>query len=424
LAPVSLFAAELTGIRLSSGPASTRVVLDLEQPAEHNVFTLSNPDRIVIDLPDTSAADALELPDATGVVRSVRTGPQADGALRVVLDLSQRSSPSSFALDPEGPYGNRVVVDLKYADTVGAEPSRRLVDQYTGRDLVVAIDAGHGGKDSGAEANGVREKDVVLQIARELARRVDAQPGLKAVMIRNGDHFIELPDRVRLAHEAQADLFISIHANAIKDDSSVRGAEVYSISTRRAATEAARRLADRENAADLIGGVSLSDVEDDVAQLLLRLTQDASRSKSLLAGEAILDRLSNVTPLLRTKVQQGPLVVLTSPDIPSLLVETAFVTNPGEARNLRDSGYQQRMAQALLDGILDFFSDNAPSESYLAHHTPPVQRGPIHHVISRGETLSEIAERYRVSLRQLRQSNQIRGDVIRIGQVLTIPTTG
>jgi len=420
--PGLLFAGELTNIRLASGPLATRIVLDLDRTPSHKLFALSGPDRIVIDLPATAVGPRLDLPEPRGRVKAVRTGIRPGGELRVVLELNEPAQAKSFVLGPEGGFGHRLVVDLSAADT-RATPEHKLVDEYTGRDLIIAIDAGHGGVDSGASAHGVHEKDVVLQIARRLADLVERQPGLRPVLIRDSDHKIQLSDRVRLAHEAQADFFISIHADSNKS-SKVAGATVYSIDTGRAATEAARRLADRENAADLIGGVRLAEVDDGLAKVLLRLSQDASINKSLLAGQAIIDRLSDVTTILRPRVQQAPLVVLTSPDIPSLLVETAFITNPREAASLRDPTFQQVMAHALLNGILDFFSTSAPRDSYLAHNPPPVDRGPIRHVIARGETLSEIAERYRISLRELRRSNAIDSDVIRIGQVLTIPTTG
>lgn len=422
MAPGLLFAAELTGIRLSSGPLATRIVLDLDAPSSHRVFELSNPDRIVIDLPDTEASSSLRLPVPKGRVRSVRTGTQSGGTLRVVLDLTGKAQPKSFPLEPEGGFGHRVVVDLA-REPGGAERTPTRVEEYTGRDLVIAIDAGHGGKDPGASDHGVREKDVVLAIARRLAGLLENERGLRPVLIRSDDRFVELNERIRLAHAAQADLFISIHADA-NHSRSVSGAAVYSIATGRAATERAKRLADRENAADLIGGVRISDLDDSVARVLLRLSQDLSRSKSLLAGEAIIDRMARVTNLLRPKVQQAPFVVLTSPDIPSLLVETAFVSNPRDAAKLEDSNFQQTLAHALFDGIVDFFRENSPPDSYLAHNPLPESRGPIRHVISRGETLSEIAERYRISLRALRSTNEINGDVIRIGQVLTIPGSG
>jgi N-acetylmuramoyl-L-alanine amidase len=419
VAPGGLFAGELTGIRLSSGPLATRVVLDLDKPAEHELFELSNPSRIVIDLPGMTASSSLRLPVPKGRVRSVRTGTQSGGVLRVVFDLSERAEPSSFPLLPEGGFGHRVVVDLSSASRGSNGPTT----VQRSEDTIIAIDAGHGGRDPGTSGHGAREKDVVLQIARQLAELVDAQRGFKAVMIRDRDSFIELNERVRRAHEAQADFFISIHADS-NDNRNVSGAAVYSIDTGRAASEAAKRLADRENAADLIGGARIADQEDDIARIMLEMTQSASISKSLTAGGSIISQLARITTVRKSKVQPGRFLVLTSPDIPSLLVETAFMSNPRDAANLRDPAFQKLLAHALFGGIVDFFRANPPPGTYIARNPPPESRPPIRHVIASGETLSEIAERYRISLSELRRSNAINGDVIRIGQVLTIPTTG
>jgi N-acetylmuramoyl-L-alanine amidase len=224
------------------------------------------------------------------------------------------------------------------------------------------------------------------------------------------------------ARAVEADFFISIHADS-HDSPSISGATVYSIEMDRAEREAAKLLADRERAGRLVGGEHLGEVDETVARMLLDLSREASINKSRIAGEAIIHNLSRVTKMLRPSVQRESFAVLTSPDIPSLLVETAFVTNPTEAARLRDASFQQSLAQAMMSGIVDFFRDYAPSESYLAHNPPPVARPPIRHVIARGETLSEIAERYRISLLELRRTNSINGDVIRIGQVLTIPTS-
>jgi N-acetylmuramoyl-L-alanine amidase len=423
LAPGFLFAGELTGIRLSSGPIATRIVLDLDQPVSHRLLELADPNRIVIDLPHTAASASLRLPVPKGRVRSVRTGTQPDGELRIVLDLTAAADSKSFLLAPDGASGHRLVIDLSEpARTVTA--TRRVVEEYTGRDLVVVIDAGHGGKDSGATGvGGVREKDVTLQIAKRLASLVAEQPGLKPVMVRNDDRKVEFSDRLRIAHQAQADLFISIHADSYKD-ASAEGATIYALSNGRGSSETAKRLADRENAADLIGGVSISDGDDVLARVLLDLSQKYAIIKSIDVGEHIINRLGRVTTMRKTTVEQNSLIVLTSPDIPSVLVETAYLTNPREAKKLRDPAFQNVIAQQMLAGILDYFRTSAPSDSFLAHNPPPEERAPIRHVISRGETLSQIAERYRISLRELRRSNAINGDVIRIGQVLTIPTTG
>lgn len=414
-------AAEVEGIRMRSGPEATRVVLDLTGPAEHKLFTLSGPDRIVIDLPGTRAASALRMPESKGVVGRVRTGSRGGGELRVVLDLDRRVKPKSFLLPPDGGYGHRLVVDL---EPVGAAGPVRRVPAATGsgRDLVIAIDAGHGGKDPGAPGRrGADEKHVVLAVARLLAEELEREPGLKPVLTRNGDYYVGHQERMEIAHRAQADLFVSIHIDSYKD-ASARGATVYALSTKRASDEVGRRVAERENAADLIGGVSLADKDDVLARVLLDLSQNASISASIAAGRSVIDALGGVTTLRKTDVQQAPFVVLTSPDIPSILIETAYISNPNEEAALNDARHQRSLARALREGIVEYFRENPLPGTYLADN-PPSPSTPVRHVIRRGETLSEIAERYRVSLATLRRSNGLSGDVIRIGQVLTIPRT-
>lgn len=399
-------------------------MLDLDRSTSHQLFTLDNPHRIVIDLPDTVASSSIQLPVPKGTVRSVRTGLQSGGKLRVVLDLDSAPQVASFPLGPDGEFGHRVVVDLaRGGNRTSSQPTARREAEISYRDVVIAIDAGHGGKDPGAAGHGVREKDVVLSIAQRLAALFEDQRGFRPVLIRDNDSFVELGDRVRLAHDVKADLFISIHADA-NPDQSVAGAAIYSISTGKAASESARMLANREGSVELLGDLNLGSLRSDIAKTVLDLQQSISISKSLYAGEAVLNRLEQVTTVRKHSVLQGPFAVLTAPDIPSLLVETAFLTNRREASNLSNPTYQQAMATALHAGIVDFFREYSPPESYIAHNPPPQNTGPLQHVISRGETLSQIAERYRVSLRELRRSNQINGDVIRIGQVLTIPTTG
>ncbi|HUF71639.1 MAG TPA: N-acetylmuramoyl-L-alanine amidase [Gammaproteobacteria bacterium] len=421
VAPGMLYGGELTGIRLSSGPLGTRIVLDLDRAANHRLFELTDPSRLVIDLPATAARSSLRLPVPKGRVRSVRTGARPGGELRVVLDLTGPAESKSFLLEPDGTYGHRLVVDLTEPAATG-EP-RRVTSQYTGRNVIVVIDAGHGGKDTGAIGrSGLREKDVVLDIARRLASLVEQTTGFTPVLVRHNDTFVSLDHRLVLARETQADFFISIHADA-NADRGLRGATVYSIEARRAAYEQRERLADRANSADLVGGVSLSDKDERLASVLLRISQDVTTSKSIIAGNNMLEHLSRVTSLRKTVVQEGSYAVLTSPDIPSLLVETAFISNSRDEDSLEDPAFRNQLARALYGGLVDYYRANAPPDSYVSRNPPPPLTGPIRHVIARGETLSEIAERYRISLRELRRANELSGDTIRIGQVLTIPTT-
>lgn len=421
--PLAGYAADVEGLRVWSGPDATRVVLDLSSTVEYRVFSLANPHRIVVDLKNANARRPLGLPEPKGAVTSVRSGARTGGELRVVLDLSQAVNPKSFLLPPSEQYGHRLVIDLESGAAAAAPTTRRTAaTPERGRDVIVVIDAGHGGVDPGASGrSGVREKDVVLAIAKMLKSELERQPGVRPVLTRDGDYLVDLRRRRELARESQADLFISIHADAYQN-SSAKGATVYALSEKGASDEVARRLAERENASALVGGVTLSDYEDPVLrQVLLDLSQSATLSASMAAGDRLIDRLGTVTEMRKRQVQYANFAVLRQPDVPSLLVETAYISNPTQEAALRDASYQARLARALAAGIMDYFQTHAAAETFLAQN--PTQRVPIQvqHVISRGDTLSGIAQRYNVSLPALRRSNSLRSDIIRVGQVLTIP---
>lgn len=412
------FAATVKNVRVWSGPDSTRVVFELTAPVEHRVFTLADPARVVIDLPDTKAAGPLSLPEPKGVVAAVRTGGRSGGDLRVVLELTKAARPKTFLLAPNEQYGNRLVVDLFQGDDTPVARRAPPVSEG-GRDVVVAIDAGHGGDDPGASGrNGTHEKDVVVAIARRVAEELDAQPGMHAVLVRGGDYFVPLRKRIEIAHAAQADFFMSIHADSYRD-STATGATVYVLNEKGATDEAALLLARRENASDLIGGVSLADTDQTLARVLLDLSQNAALSASTAAGQRLIKKMSAVTPMRRMQVQQAPFLVLKSPDIPSVLVETAYISNPREEASLRNPQYQASLARALREGIVDYFTANPPQGSYFAHTEPSP---PTLHHVARGETLSKIAERYRISTATLRRSNSLKTDSVYVGQVLTIPS--
>jgi N-acetylmuramoyl-L-alanine amidase len=390
--------AEVADVRLWSGPEGTRLVLDLSAPVRHEVFSIENPDRVVIDLQNTRLAMRKALPDGQGPVTSVRSGPQADGGLRIVLDLAVRQPVKSFMVAPEGAAGHRLVIEMppvaaanaaaaaaaapqpslgQQVLTAGAAavsqaasstpPVKSITSTAKGRDLVVAIDAGHGGQDPGAIGRGgTREKEVTLAIARRLAKAIDAEEGMRAVLIRDGDYFISLRGRIRKAREAGADMFISVHADSVLDRG-VSGASVYVLSLRGASDEASRWLAERENAADLMGGVSLDDKNDVLASVLLDVTQKEAVSNSVEAADAVLGALRRVGHVHGGhRVRHAGFVVLKSPDIPSMLVETAFISNAGDERKLRDPAYQQRVAEAIHAGVRDFFYDKPPPGTKLA----------------------------------------------------------
>ena len=411
-------AVEVNGIRLWAGPDSTRLVMDLSDPADHRIFFLRSPSRVVVDLP-RSELGSVELPAGAGVVSKIRSGVRDGGILRIVLDLNQDSvQPRSVILPPNDLYGHRLVIDLfpQGNDTVKPVPTATPL-----RDVLIAIDPGHGGEDPGAIGRkGTREKNVVLQIARRLAGQIDAQPGMRAILTRNSDYFLTHRNRMKKAREQRADFFVSVHADAFKD-ASAHGSSVYALSESGATNEAARWLAERENAADLIGGVSLDDKDDLLASVLLDLSQNAAISSSLSAGDYVLRELGSINRLRRKDVQQANFLVLKSPDIPSILIETAFISNPQEERRLLDTGYQNKLAVALMRGIRSYFVKYAPPDTRLAQARSNGGRLAYEHVIGDGETLSEIADRYKVNLQRIRHANDLRGDVIRVGQVLAIP---
>jgi N-acetylmuramoyl-L-alanine amidase len=360
--------ARLQDIRLWAGPEQTRIVFDLSGPIEHSVFTLDNPDRVVIDIRHARRIEALKATrEGKGLVQSVRTGVQSGGVTRVVLDLKSRVRPESFTLPPNAGYGHRLVVDLipdtgaaPATELAGTAPSPPPAGTPAADAIVIAIDAGHGGEDPGARGpTGVREKDVALAIARKLARLVNAEPGMKAVLIRDGDYYIGLRERTLKARKAQADLFVSIHADAFPDRSA-RGSSVYVLSQRGASSVHARMLAERENAADLVGGVQLSG-RDDRDAFLLSVLQDTSLEASFDVASRLLGEMRQVNPLHKRDVQQAGFMVLKSPDIPSVLVETAFISNRHEEARLSDGEYQDSIARALMRGIRGYFSNYRPS---------------------------------------------------------------
>lgn len=414
--------ATLQDIRLWASPDSTRIVFDLSAPATYSLFTLEGPARVVIDLEQVSGdIPALRMPAGTGSVSGVRLGEREGGGLRVVLDVSAKVAARSFLTPPNETYGHRLVIDL------ALEQAPRIVKVASidgQRDVIVAIDAGHGGEDPGAVGKaGTREKTIALAVARKLAERINAEPGMRAVLTRDGDYFVKFQDRLKRAHAAKADLFVSIHADAFVNRS-VQGSSVYVLSTRRASSEAARVLADRENAADLIGGVSLHDKSDVLATVLLDLSQNASISASREAGALVLAELDRIGQLKKSDVQHASLIVLTSPDVPSMLVETAYISNPQEEKRLRDPAHQAKLAGAIHAGVRRYFYDNPPPGSRVALLAAAERGQALRHVVSPGETLDDVAGRYAVSTDALRQRNRLGAQPVSSGTILEIPLTG
>ena len=389
-------AGKLDRVRLHEAPDHTRVVFDVAAPVEFSYFTLRNPDR-VIDLKDTTAGNDFD-PSRTGTkssrVKNIRAAPRGRD-YRVVLDVSAPLEPKAFALEPVAAYGHRLVVDLFGAAPKPAAPAAPKADDR--RDVIVAIDAGHGGEDPGALGPGkVREKDVVLRIARKLEARLNATNGYKAFMVRDGDYYIALRKRVDLARRSRADLFVSIHADSFRSPE-VSGASVYTLSSQGATSETARWMAEKENRSDLIGGVggvSLDHDDDLLNHVLLDLSTSAKQAASHEAAKSVLGQMARVTKLHKSRVEQAGFAVLKSPDVPSLLVETGCISNPAEANRLASARFQDKIASALFEGVRSYMTRSAPPGTLLAWQR---ESGPVRYTIERGDTLSDIAVRYGTS---------------------------
>ncbi|MDQ7017173.1 MAG: N-acetylmuramoyl-L-alanine amidase [Gammaproteobacteria bacterium] len=358
-------------LRLSSNGENLRLVFDLDAPVRHTLFSLSGPERVVIDLDDAHLLQTLpNVGNAGGILKRVRSAIREGKNLRVVLDLNHRVRSKSQLLPPNGQHGYRLVIDLT-DNRLYSKPSKKLKkqDKKPLRKLVVAIDAGHGGRDPGATGyNKTREKDVTLAVAKKLYAFLKREKGIKPVMIRNKDQYISLRDRVKKARLYKADLLVSVHADAYRDRRA-KGASVYALSLNGASSEAAKWLADKENAVDLLGGVALNDKDDLVAEVLLDLSQTATIQSSLDVGSDVLKNLKKIGGVHKRRVQQAGFAVLKSPDIPSILVETAFISNREEERKLRSHKHQQRLAKAILKGVKGYLHRNAPPGTLLSRHS-------------------------------------------------------
>jgi N-acetylmuramoyl-L-alanine amidase len=378
----NLHAAEIRAVRVATTESGTRVVLDLSAPVKHKAFLLDGPDRVVLDVQRASLKSrALGGPD--GVVTATRSGKLPNNGLRLVFEVRGKVSIQTSTAAPAGDAGHRLILDIAAPGAAPASVAATAAVAVTpppqpiairpahapsdsGRDIIIAVDAGHGGVDPGASGKrGTREKDIVLSVAKLLAARINQEPGMKAVLTRDGDYFITLPERTRRARRAKADLLVSIHADAIANPD-VSGSSVYILSERGASSEAARWLAETENAADLKGGVKLEDKDPVLQGVLLDLTQTASISASMVAAENVLKSLHRVGEVRKPRVQQAGFIVLKSPDIPSMLVETAFISNREDERKLNQPAHRQKLANAIFAGIEQYFQGNAPDGTRLA----------------------------------------------------------
>ncbi len=417
------------GARVWPAPDHTRLVLDTGGKVAHNIFSLDNPSRLVIDLKNADLkADFAKLDLSGSPIRRIRSAPRNGTDLRVVLDLASKIKPRSFELEPNGQYGHRLVVDLIDEDGSRLEKaSKPTVTQSSAgkRDVVVVIDAGHGGEDPGAIGpRGTREKDVVLKMAQTLAKLINERPGYTAKLTRTGDYYIGLRNRTLLARKYNADLFVSVHADAFRTPQP-KGASVFALSQRGATSETARWLAQSENRSDLTGGVSLDGRDDMLAGVLLDLSMTASINASLGVGSSVLGKLGGVAKLHKSGVEQAAFVVLKSPDIPSILVEAGFISNPQEEKNLSTEWYRSRLASAIMKGIDEYFQKTPPPGTLLAHQKQQREGGNAvsHYRIQRGDTLSGVARRNQTTVSELMQFNGLRDDRVMVGQTIRIPAS-
>jgi N-acetylmuramoyl-L-alanine amidase len=413
-------AADVNAVRLWRAPDHTRVVLDLSGAPDFSTLSLENPERFVVDISQSRLSASLtSLPLEGTPISRVRSGIRQGTDLRLVFDLSASVRTSLFLLPPNDTTGHRVVIDL-FDKTPTEEPKPVLsVESLEGRrDIVIAIDPGHGGEDPGASGpGGLREKTVVLQIARRLENQLAKIPGFKPMLVRTGDYYVSLKNRRDKARALEADLFVSIHADAFREKSA-HGASVYALSMRGATSTTAQYLADTENAADLVGGVELAEMDPMLAGVLADLSMTGTLDASLNLGALILEQIDGVARLHKKRVEQAGFAVLKSPDVPSLLIETGFISNPGEAERLATPAYQDKMARAIRRGIQSWFARQPPPGTLLAWQR---EQGGREVTIAAGDTLSEIAERYGVTVASIKTNNGLSRDVIYVGQTLVIP---
>lgn len=414
-------AALLKDVRMAKHNNQVRLVLDLDSNVNTHVFSLQNPHRLVIDLENTILSKSIKKDNLqNNFIRDIRFGGGVKEALRVVLDVARITKFTHFMIPGNQTQNTRMVVDISFPEN-SSKLSQNQVSSDLLRDIRIVIDPGHGGKDPGAIGpNGTWESVVALAVSQRLAEQINKTQDMRAFLTRSGDSFVPLRDRMEIARERKADLFVSIHADALDNNPRVRGASIYTLSDKGAVDEASKRLAKRENEDISIGDVSLSGKDDSFASLMMDLSQGATNEASLEIGEFVLTELSRVISIRKKKVQQSGLLVLKSPDVPSILIETTYISNPNEEKKLKDRNFQNKLANAILKGVRNYFLVNPPEETKFAKNLQNQSRT-ISYIVRRGDTLSEIADLYSISLSVLRRFNQINGSNIKIGQTLQIP---
>jgi len=414
--PVVAKAAAVTkvkDIRLSSHQGYVRLVFDLDKSVDHSIFALNKPERIVLDLKNTKMTHGMvDRVNANSLIRRIRSGVRHGDDLRVVFDLQQEVKPRSFLLGPSGKSGHRLVLDLHNNKAESAVSKKHQL-----RDVIVAIDAGHGGKDPGAMGKrGTKEKTVTLQMARRLEKKINRQQGMKAVLVRKNDRFLRLRERIHKARGYNADMMISLHADSFPDPRA-RGSSIYALSIDGATSETAKLLAEKENAADLLfGDVNLAVEDEMVKEVLFDLSLTGTIQSSLDIGDEILSQIKHVNRVHKKQVQQAGFAVLKAPNIPSVLLETAFISNPREERNLKSSAHQEKVANAISKGVTNYFARKAPPGTWLSASAADYK-------VKSGDTLDSIAKKYQTSIENLRARNAMHTSSLNAGQVLKIPVS-
>ncbi|MEW9798523.1 N-acetylmuramoyl-L-alanine amidase [Alteromonas sp. CYL-A6] len=417
---------KIDGVRIWPSPGKTRVVLDLSDAPEFTYFSLKNPHRLVVDLSDTR--DNLKLNNIENdgdLIKRIRySTPKNAQSARIVIELNRDVDPTLFAMTPTAPYGHRLVIDLD--DPNAPAVPQVVMDENTNhrdRDIIIAIDAGHGGEDPGSIGpTGTFEKHITLSIAKKLEAMINAERGMRAVMTRSGDYYISPNKRPELARRQKADLLISIHADAFTQPEP-RGGSVWVLSTRRADNELGRWMERTERHSELLGGAAevITDKASEryLAETILGLSMDHSMATSYDLGSKVIEEMKQVTSLHKRRPQAASLAVLTSPDIPSILVEVGFISNPQEEKNLNWSKHRERLAESMFTAMKRYFRQIPPDGTLWAAERDKNRQ----HKVRSGESLSLLAQRYNVDVSRIKEVNNLTTDVVRIGQVLTIPGT-
>lgn len=408
---------EIKGVRVWPAPENTRVVFDLSKEPEYSYFSLSSPERLVIDF--KSAKNAVNLSNLAKNdprIKRIRTSkPKHKNGTRLVLELESKFQLTIFPLAPAGQYGDRLVVDLFDKQKVVQAVSKPIDDS---RDIVIGIDAGHGGEDPGSIGpKGTYEKRVTLAVAKKLEALINKEKGMKAVMIRTGDYYVDLNRRTRIARSKKVDFLVSIHADAFRT-SQPSGASVWVVSDRRAKSELAKWLDNRQRNSELLGGgggVIKNTNDDNLAITLADMNREHSLEVSIGMANNVISHMKKVTKMHKKTPQYKSLAVLKASDIPSMLVETGFISNHAEERRLLTGSHQQKLAKAIFNGVQSFFQDRPPMGTYYARNSFKK------HKVSRGESLSVLAQRYKVSVSQLKSANNLASNKVVIGQTLKIP---